>query len=123
VAKTRPMPRLELYGFNNLTKSLSFSTYDVCYTRIPRAAKDKYIDGVYDAKRLTQIINNVASIVGAQTQKVVPVISLEVAFMPSRTGSGRRVPPASSAWVACLASSSSICWTMARLRRSSLGKR
>ena len=27
----KPLPRLKLQGFNNLTKSLSFNIYDVCY--------------------------------------------------------------------------------------------
>ena len=26
--------KLKLYGFNNLTKSLSFNIYDVCYAKI-----------------------------------------------------------------------------------------
>lgn len=25
--------KLKLYGFNNLTKSLSFNIYDICYTK------------------------------------------------------------------------------------------
>ena len=35
--------KLKLYGFNNLTKSLSFNIYDVCYAKTPREQKD-YID-------------------------------------------------------------------------------
>jgi S-adenosylmethionine/arginine decarboxylase-like enzyme len=27
----KPLPRLKLQGFNNLTKALSFNIYDVCY--------------------------------------------------------------------------------------------
>ena len=27
----KPLPRLKLQGFNNLTKSLSFNIYDLCY--------------------------------------------------------------------------------------------
>ena len=30
-AVVKPLPRLKLQGFNNLTKSLSFNIYDVCY--------------------------------------------------------------------------------------------
>ncbi|EQC67440.1 S-adenosylmethionine decarboxylase proenzym,prokaryotic class 1A [Veillonella parvula HSIVP1] len=26
-------PKMKLYGFNNLTKTLSFNIYDICYTR------------------------------------------------------------------------------------------
>ena len=38
--------KLKLYGFNNLTKSLSFNIYDVCYAKTPREQRDyiKYID-------------------------------------------------------------------------------
>ena len=32
--------KLKLYGFNNLTKSLSFNIYDVCYAKTERAQKD-----------------------------------------------------------------------------------
>ena len=28
--------KLRLYGFNNLTKALSFNIYDVCYAKTPR---------------------------------------------------------------------------------------
>ena len=38
--------KLKLYGFNNLTKSLSFNIYDVCYAKSAREQKDyiAYID-------------------------------------------------------------------------------
>ena len=32
--------RLKLYGFNNLTKALSFNIYDVCYAKTPREQKE-----------------------------------------------------------------------------------
>ena len=32
------MKKLKLYGFNNLTKSLSFNIYDICYAKSPRSA-------------------------------------------------------------------------------------
>ena len=40
------MGKLKLYGFNNLTKSLSFNIYDICYAKSPRVRKDfiSYID-------------------------------------------------------------------------------
>ena len=39
--------KLKLYGFNNLTKALSFNIYDVCYAKTAREQKDyiDYIDG------------------------------------------------------------------------------
>lgn len=59
--------RLKLHGFNNLTKSLSFNIYDVCYTDSPeqRAAYIEYIDEAYNAERLTAILTEVAHIIGA----------------------------------------------------------
>ena len=32
--------KLKLYGFNNLTKSLSFNIYDVCYAKTARAQQE-----------------------------------------------------------------------------------
>jgi S-adenosylmethionine decarboxylase len=62
-----PSKRLKLHGFNNLTKSLSFNIYDICYTDAPeqRAAYIDYIDEAYNAERLTAILTDVANIIGA----------------------------------------------------------
>jgi len=32
--------KLKLYGFNNLTKSLSFNIYDVCYAKTSKEQKN-----------------------------------------------------------------------------------
>ena len=42
-------PKMKLYGFNNLTKTLSFNIYDICYTRTEEEKKQyiQYIDEVY----------------------------------------------------------------------------
>ncbi len=63
----KPLPRLRLQGFNNLTKALSFNIYDVCYARTEeeRQRYIDYIDERYDADRLTQILTDVAEIIGA----------------------------------------------------------
>ncbi|HQX94046.1 MAG TPA: S-adenosylmethionine decarboxylase, partial [Thermomonas sp.] len=52
----KPLPRLKLQGFNNLTKSLSFNIYDVCYaaSEDERRRYIEYIDEEYNADRLTQ---------------------------------------------------------------------
>lgn len=61
------MKKLQLQGFNNLTKSLSFNIYDVCYAPAElQQAYIEYIDEAYNAKRLTQILKDVADIIGAQ---------------------------------------------------------
>ncbi|WP_010175801.1 adenosylmethionine decarboxylase [Bacillus coahuilensis] len=59
--------RIELHGFNNLTKSLSFNMYDICYTKTKeeREAYIDYIDEQYNADRLTKILTNVSDIIGA----------------------------------------------------------
>src|SRR5690554_3551710 len=67
-----PEQRIELHGFNNLTKSLSFNMYDICYTETKeeREAYLEYIDGQYNAERLTNILQNVARIIGAHILNV-----------------------------------------------------
>jgi len=59
--------KLTLYGFNNLTKSLSFNIYDVCYAKTEREQKDyiAYIDEQYNSERLTSILNRLTQMIGA----------------------------------------------------------
>ena len=58
---------MQLYGFNNLTKSLSFNIYDVCYAKSAREQKDyvAYIGEQYNSDRLTGILRHVTDMVGA----------------------------------------------------------
>lgn len=72
VMNLTPKQIVELHGFNNLTKSLSFNMYDICYTktREERDAYLEYIDEVYNADRLTNILSNVAEIIGAHILNV-----------------------------------------------------
>lgn len=64
--------KLKLYGFNNLTKSLSFNIYDVCYAKTQREQQDyiKYIDKQYNSERLTKILTTVAEMIGAKILNV-----------------------------------------------------
>ncbi len=64
---TDKIDKLKLHGFNNLTKSLSFNMYDICYTKTveDRDAYIQYIDEQYNAERLTLILKNVTQIIGA----------------------------------------------------------
>lgn len=66
------MRRLKLHGFNNLTKTLSFNIYDVCYAQSVAHRREylEYIDEVYKAERLTQILTDVAEIIGANILNV-----------------------------------------------------
>jgi S-adenosylmethionine decarboxylase len=59
--------KLKLQGFNNLTKSLSFNIYDVCYATTHEQVRHyiEYIDEAYNAERLTTILTDVADIIGA----------------------------------------------------------
>ena len=64
--------KLKLYGFNNLTKSLSFNIYDVCYAKTAREQRDyiAYIDEQYNSERLTKILTNLTDMIGATVLNV-----------------------------------------------------
>jgi S-adenosylmethionine decarboxylase len=72
IAMVKPLPRLKLQGFNNLTKALSFNIYDICFavTREQRDRYIEYIDEAYNAERLTEILSNVAEIIGANVLNI-----------------------------------------------------
>ena len=59
--------KLSLYGFNNLTKTLSFNIYDICYAKSEREQRDyiAYIDEQYNTERLTGILLGVTERIGA----------------------------------------------------------
>lgn len=61
------MKKIALYGFNNLTKSLSWNLYDVCYARTPEARQLylDYIDEQYNSERLTEILVHLTEMIGA----------------------------------------------------------
>lgn len=63
---------MQLYGFNNLTKSLSFNIYDVCYAKTEREQKDyiAYIDEQYNSERLTNILYKLTEMIGATVLNV-----------------------------------------------------
>lgn len=64
--------KLKLYGFNNLTKTLSFNIYDVCYAKSEREQKDyiAYVDEQYNSDRLTKILCDVTKIIGANVLNI-----------------------------------------------------
>ena len=64
--------KLKLYGFNNLTKTLSFNIYDVCYAKSEREQKDyiAYIDEQYNSERLTKILCDVTEMIGAHVLNI-----------------------------------------------------
>lgn len=63
--------KLKLHGFNNLTKTLSFNIYDVCYAVGEDVKKYiDYIDEEYNAERLTRILTEVTDIIGARVLNV-----------------------------------------------------
>ena len=64
--------KLRLYGFNNLTKALSFNIYDVCYAKTPREQKDyiAYIDEQYNSERLTTILTTLTDMICAKVLNI-----------------------------------------------------
>lgn len=70
--KLTPEQRIQLHEFNNLTKTLSFNMYDICYTRTreEREAYISYIDEQYNSDRLTKILTTVSEIIGAHVLNV-----------------------------------------------------
>ena len=64
--------KMKLYGFNNLTKSLSFNIYDVCYAKSAREQKDyiSYIDEQYSSQRLTKILTTLTEMIGAKVLNI-----------------------------------------------------
>ena len=64
--------KLKLYGFNNLTKSLSFNIYDVCYAKTAREQRDyiAYIDEQYNSQRLINILSNLTDMIGANVLNI-----------------------------------------------------
>ncbi len=64
--------KLQLHGFNNLTKTLSFNIYDVNYAASPEQESEyiRYIDEAYSAERLTDILRQVTEIIGANVLNI-----------------------------------------------------
>ena len=64
--------KLTLYGFNNLTKTLSFNIYDVCYAKTAREQAEyiAYIDEQYNSERLTNILIDVTEMIGPHIFKI-----------------------------------------------------
>jgi S-adenosylmethionine decarboxylase len=95
--------RLKLHGFNNLTKSLSFNIYDVCYAKTEQHCREylEYIDEVYNAERLTEILAGVSKIIGATILNVarqdyepqgasVTMLIADSGAASARSGAGQR---------------------------------
>lgn len=68
IPEKTPTEKIKLHGFNNLTKTLSFNMYDICYTKSveDRIAYIEYIDEQYNAEKLTQILKDAVDIIGAK---------------------------------------------------------
>ncbi len=66
------MKKLKLYGFNNLTKTLSFNIYDICYavSDEDKAGYIAYINDQYNTKRLVKILTDITSIIGANVLNI-----------------------------------------------------
>ncbi len=64
--------KLQLYGYNNLTKSLSFNIFDICYAKTEREQRDyiAYVDDQYNSERLTSIMFKLTEMIGANVINV-----------------------------------------------------
>lgn len=72
MAVKKAKSKLKLYGFNNLTKTLSFNIYDICYTNTEESQRQyiRYIDEEYNAGRLTTVLTEVANMIGANVLNI-----------------------------------------------------
>ncbi len=64
--------KIKLEGFNNLTKSLSFNIYDLCYARSRDAQIEylEYVDEEFNSSRLESIVEEVTRIINAKLVSV-----------------------------------------------------
>lgn len=64
--------KLKLQGFNNLTKTLSFNTYNIVYTsdKTQQQRYIEHIDSKFNAKSLTDILSHVSQSIGANILNV-----------------------------------------------------
>jgi S-adenosylmethionine decarboxylase len=64
--------KIKLYGFNNLTKTLSFNIYDICYAKTQQEQRDyiAYIDEQYNSERLKNILLKLTDMIGATVLNV-----------------------------------------------------
>jgi len=64
--------KVKLEGFNNLTKSLSFNIYDICYARSTESQIKylEHIDEEYNAERLETIVDEITRIIRARLVNV-----------------------------------------------------
>ncbi len=100
----KSLNKLTLHGFNNLTKTLSFNIYDVCYAKTGQHHKEyiDYIDEAYNAERLTYILKDVAEIIEATILNVAredyepqgASVTMLIAedLMPSTQPGGEEIP-------------------------------
>ena len=88
--------KIKLYGFNNLTKALSFNIYDVCYAKTAKEQQEyiAYIDEQYNSERLTKILRNLTDMIGASILNIsyqdyepqgssVTILMAEESMLPS----------------------------------------
>lgn len=66
--KKKTARKIRLHGFNNLTKTLSFNIFDICYAaeKKHRASYFNYLEKQYNAARLTAILKQSARLIGAK---------------------------------------------------------
>lgn len=90
-----PNGPIELSGFNNLTKALSFNLYDFCIARNDeeRESYKKYIQNTYNANKVTEVLKGICNIIEAEVlavsdQDYDPWGSSSMVLMSDIKGSG-----------------------------------
>jgi S-adenosylmethionine decarboxylase len=64
------MTEITLFGFNNLTKNLSFSLYKLHYIGRQRDNYDKFIKGHYNADNLNLVLTNICHAIGGNVLNI-----------------------------------------------------
>lgn len=91
--------KIKLFGFNNLTKVLSFNLYDFCITVNDQQKTDyvNYIHGRYNAEKITEVSTEICRIIDATVlsiskQDYDPVGASTMVLMSDLKGGGWEKP-------------------------------
>lgn len=70
--RVEPLGSLQLAGFNNLTKCLSFNLYDFCIARndYERQAYIEYVREKFNAEKITKVLSGICDIIEAKVLAV-----------------------------------------------------
>jgi len=109
--------KLKLFGFNNLTKVLSFNLYDFCLTTNEKQKNEyvNFIHGKYNADKITEISKEICKLIDATVlsiskQDYDPVGASTMVLMSDLKGGGwEKEPPAKTPGVSMHLDKSHVC--------------